>query len=130
MHLIIDGYGGDSQLLAEGAVLEKLLDEFPAQIGMTKIAPPAVYRYVGSKPQDWGYSGYVVIAESHISFHTFPARNCLWADVFSCKDFDADKAIRLIKQAFALQDVQAQVLPRGFEFMEAEAEPAEERISA
>jgi S-adenosylmethionine decarboxylase len=120
MHLIIDGYGGDPQLLADGSVLERFLDEYPAQIGMTKIAPPAVYRYVGAKPQDWGYSGYVLIAESHISIHTFPARNCLWADVFSCKDFDADSAIEVIKEAFQLNDVQVQLLPRGLDYSEEE----------
>lgn len=130
MHLIIDGYGGDAQLLADGAVLEKHLDEFPGQIGMTKIAPPAVYRYVGPKPQDWGYSGYVVIAESHISVHTFPARNCLWADVFSCKDFDAEGAIEAIKNAFHLQSVETQILARGFDTMEAGAERVEEQVGA
>jgi S-adenosylmethionine decarboxylase len=128
MHLIIDGYGGDPQFLADGAVLEKFLDEYPGQIGMSKIAPPTVYRYEGPKPQDWGYSGYVLIAESHISIHTFPARNCLWADVFSCKGFDADAAIEAIREAFGLQEVQVQTLQRGLE--ELEATQAEEPVGA
>lgn len=115
MHVIIDGYGGDPLRLADEAVLHALLDQYPAQLNMTVIAPPAVYRYVGAKPQDWGISGYVLIAESHISIHTFPSRCCVWADVFSCKDFDADRAIAGIKEAFQLGEVQVQVLPRGLE---------------
>ena len=115
MHVIIDGYGGDPQRLADELVLRVLLDEYPGQMGMTKIAPAAVHRYVGAKPEDWGLSGFVVIAESHISVHTFPARGCLWADVFSCKGFDAARAVDGIKEAFHLREVRVQVLPRGLE---------------
>lgn len=122
MHVIIDGYGGDPQRLADEAVLQALLDEYPAQLNMTKIAPPAVYRYVGAKPEDWGLSGFVLIAESHISVHTFPARRCLWADIFSCKEFDAARAVDGIKEAFRLREVQVQVLPRGLAQVEAAAQ--------
>ncbi|MFQ5879193.1 MAG: S-adenosylmethionine decarboxylase [Dehalococcoidia bacterium] len=116
MHVIIDGYGGDPQRLADAAVLKALLDEYPAQMGMTKIAPPAVYRYVGAKPQDWGLSGFVLIAESHISVHTFPARGCLWADIFSCKDFDADAAVWNMATVFQLRAVFAGKIHRGLEY--------------
>ena len=113
MHVLIDGYGGDAALMADCHRLERLLDDYPAQIGMTKIAPAVVYRYEGANPQDWGLSGFVVIAESHISVHTFPSRCILWADIFSCKDFDATAAILTFSQAFGLKGSTYQILPRG-----------------
>ena len=115
MHVIIDGYRGDPQLLANEELVKQLLEDYPNHLSMNKIAPPAVYRYAGPKPQDWGVSGYVLIAESHISFHTFPARECIWADIFSCKDFDAEKAVEFLKSAFQLGEVDVQVLPRGLD---------------
>jgi hypothetical protein len=52
MHLIIDGFGSNPKLLESEDLLYQLLDDYPAQIGMTKVAPPHVFRYVGSKPED------------------------------------------------------------------------------
>jgi len=116
MHVAIDGYGGDPKTLANEELVRALLDRFPAEIGMTKIAPPYVYRYDAGRPEDSGVSGFVLIAESHISIHTFPERGHVWVDVFSCKGFEADRAIESIRVDFGLADVRTFVLPRGLEY--------------
>jgi S-adenosylmethionine decarboxylase len=118
MHLTIDGYGGDPRRLADENLVRALLDECPAEIGMTKIAPPTVARYRGQKAEDWGVSGYVLIAESHLSIHTFPARGLVWADIFSCKGFDAERLVERMKDAFALSDTRLHLLERGLEYAE------------
>lgn len=102
MHLIIDGYGSNSKLLQDEEYICQLLDSYPSRIRMTKISAPTVFRYVGSKPEDWGVSGLVFIAESHISIHTFVERCYVNIDIFSCKDFDAEQAIRDFRDAFQL----------------------------
>jgi S-adenosylmethionine decarboxylase len=116
MHLIIDGYGGDPQKMQDVEFIYKMLDSYPSKIGMTKISTPHVSKYVGSKPEDWGVSGFVLIAESHISIHTFPERFYINIDVFSCKEFDAEQAIKGFKQDFGLTDVRSYILNRGLEF--------------
>ena len=116
MHVTIDGYGGDPQRLADEDLVRAFLDLCPPAIGMTKIAPPYVCRYVGSKPEDWGVSGFVLIAESHISVHTFPDRGYLWVDVFSCKSFDASAAVDDIRDRFQLAQWSVHTLPRGLEY--------------
>ena len=116
MHLTIDGFGGDPEKLASEELVRGLLDRYPESIGMTKIAPPYVQEYVGSKPEDWGVSGFVLIAESHIAVHTFPERGYVWADIFSCKAFDADEAIRRVSEAFQLGDARTRILDRGLEY--------------
>jgi len=85
MHLIIDGYSSDSDILQSEGFVFQLLDQYPGEIGMTKISPPCVLRYVGTNPEDWGVSGFVLIAESHISIHTFVEQRRVHIDVFSCK---------------------------------------------
>ncbi|MEX0682560.1 MAG: S-adenosylmethionine decarboxylase [Dehalococcoidia bacterium] len=112
MHVIIDGYGGDSDQLADENVVRVMLEEVPDMMGMTRITRPEVLRYVGSKPEDWGVSGYVMIAESHISMHTFPERRLVWADVFSCKDFDPAPVLEEFKRRFGLRDLQVQYIQR------------------
>src|SRR5439155_23993899 len=116
MHLTIDGYGGDRELLSNEALVHSLLDRFPGEIQMTKIAAPFVCRYVGDKPDDWGISGFVLIAESHIAVHTFPERGYVWCDIFSCKGFDADGAVDRVVAAFGLQDASVVKLERGLEY--------------
>ena len=87
MHLAVDGYGADAEKLKDEGLVSRFLDHYPSTIGMTKIIPPQVYTYHGNTPEDWGISGFVLIAESHISVHTFPDRQHVNIDIFSCKDF-------------------------------------------
>lgn len=115
MHLVIEGRGGDWHKLQDVPLVYGLLDKMPAQIGMTKIMPPIVTRYVGTKPEDWGVSGFVMIAESHISVHTFPEHREVSIDVFSCKEFEPQEAVRIFREAFDLQQVESVVLRRGLE---------------
>lgn len=116
MHVIVDGYGGDPQQLSDESVVRALLDQYPQQMGMTKIAPPTVVRYQGPKAEDWGVSGFVMIAESHISVHTFPERCLVWADIFSCKGFDAAPLVDDLKARFRLRQVEVRILERGLEY--------------
>lgn len=118
MHLIIDGYGGDPHRLADLELARAFLDSVPTEIGMVTIAPPYVCRYEGSKPSDWGISGFMLIAESHLSVHTFPERGLLWADIFSCKSFDADRLVEAVREAFSLREARVTLLGRGLEYSE------------
>ncbi|MBI4499465.1 MAG: S-adenosylmethionine decarboxylase [Chloroflexi bacterium] len=116
MHLIVDGYGGDRQRLSDLDFIFDLLDHYPARIGMTKIMPPYVFKYHGKVAEDWGISGFVLIAESHISIHTFPDRSHVNVDIFSCKGFATDEAIQNLKAAFGLATVECRILERGLEY--------------
>ena len=62
MHLIIDGYGSNSEILQSEEFIYQLLDHYPEEIGMTKISSPCVLRYVGAKPEEWGSSYRMVAA--------------------------------------------------------------------
>ena len=128
MHLIVDGYGGDVKVMEDPDALLRFLDEYPDAIGMTKITPPQVYTYAGRKPEDNGLSGFVLIAESHISVHTFPGRKYINIDVFSCKEFDADKALNELRATFSLETVRSWVLDRGLEYADPETAAREVEI--
>ena len=115
MHLIIDGYGGDAQKMQDLNLIYEVLDEYPAEIGMTKIAPPYVFRYSGINPEHWGITGFVLIAESHISIHTFPERGYVNVDVFSCKEFNAEQAVRDLQGRLGLTEIKTNILDRGLD---------------
>jgi len=123
MHLIIDGYSRNQERLQDEEFLRNWLESYPARIGMTRISPPYVLRYVGPVFDDWGISGSVFIAESHISVHTFVERNYVNIDVFSCKDFDFEKSIEDFKGAFDLVQLRTCLLNR--EWSDAESDVVE-----
>ena len=110
MHLIIDGYGSNAEILQSEEFIYQLLEQYPAEIGMTKISSPVVLRYMG---EDWGISGFVLIAESHISIHTFVERYYVKIDVFSCKDFNTSQAIKDFTERLQLTKIKACILDRG-----------------
>jgi len=116
LHLTLDAYGCSQEELANLDTIYEFLDRAPDLIQMTKIMPPYVFKYQAQVPEDSGVSGFVLIAESHISIHTFPERAYLSLDIFSCKDFDYDKAVAYATKLFGITRHEINLLDRGLEF--------------
>jgi S-adenosylmethionine decarboxylase len=60
-----------------------------------------------------GVSGVLVLAESHISIHTWPERAYAAVDIFMCGKCDPYKSIPVLKQAFRAKHVQLTEHKRG-----------------
>ena len=118
MHLVIDGYAGDTGKMWDAELVRNFLTQYPDNLGMTRITEPSVLEYNGPKIEDAGVSGFVIIAESHISIHTFPYRNYVNIDIFSCKSFDKDQAIQDARDLFELTDMKTWLLDRGLEWLD------------
>jgi S-adenosylmethionine decarboxylase len=132
MHLVIDGYGGDVNKMWDQELVRDFLTNYPSQLGMTRITEPRVLEYNGPQAEDAGVSGFVIIAESHISIHTFPRRRYVNIDIFSCKSFDNHRALVDAKKLFALEDVKTWLLERGLEWLDSQqglAEVQQQRAS-
>jgi S-adenosylmethionine decarboxylase len=115
VHLTLDGYGGCPRLLGDGKHVLACLNELPERLGMHKIAEPALVELGDHSPKDpGGVSGFVMIAESHISIHTFPLRGFVSADVYTCQNsLDTERICQYFADAFDLQDLEINVVHRG-----------------
>ena len=60
-----------------------------------------------------GVSGVAVLAESHISVHTWPEIGYGAFDVFMCGDADPWQAVGVLRAAFATDDVRVHEMLRG-----------------
>ena len=60
-----------------------------------------------------GVSGVAVLAESHISIHTWPEAGYAALDVFMCGSADPDACIPVLREAFAAKRVGVSELLRG-----------------
>jgi S-adenosylmethionine decarboxylase len=63
--------------------------------------------------QPSGVSGVAVLAESHISIHTWPEAGYAALDVFMCGSADPDKCIPVLREAFSAKRVGVNELLRG-----------------
>ena len=127
MHLVIDGYRGDRGRMWDSELIRQFLYDLPDTMGMTRITEPSVLEYHAPKAEDSGISGFVIIAESHISVHTFPRRDHVNVDIFSCQPFDSDMALSRVKELFALEEVETWQLERGLEWLDARQGKTETR---
>ena len=60
-----------------------------------------------------GVSGVAVLAESHISTHTWPEREYAAFDVFMCGDAEPRNAVKILEEAFEAKQVRVTELLRG-----------------
>ncbi|MBI2635046.1 MAG: adenosylmethionine decarboxylase [Parcubacteria group bacterium] len=113
-HLMIDARGIERKKLENHKIVFDFLNDLPQKIGMRKLTIPyVVFCEEADKKGDWGLSGFVMIYESHISAHTWPELGYVSMDVYSCRDFDDKKTVRLIKQHWGCKTIKASVVRRG-----------------
>ena len=113
VHLMLELYGCDRQLLSNAPLIRSVLDEYPAHVDMEKVSPVHLYDIETSNPLDAGLSGFVVIAQSHISLHAWPEYGEVDIDICSCKEFSQENAIAFAKQMFQTDDVETHFVFRG-----------------
>ena len=119
LHVTIDASGCNKRKLTSVTLVYDILNKLPEKIGMTKMTLPYVVKWLDKFSQGTeGISGFVMIAESHISIHTFPDQDYVFMDVFSCKQFDAEKAIKYLVNAFEAAKHEKNILKRGIDFPE------------
>ena len=116
-HLTLDAYNCDCDALNSMEKIFTFLDTLPEQIGMHKIITPYVIKCAGNDLKDCGgISGFVMIAESHISIHTFPDKKYLTMDLYSCNMFDHQKVITIVKNLFKYKSLEKHIIKRGLKF--------------
>ncbi len=118
VHLMIDGYGASRYILKDKEALLEMLADIPKSMGMHTISEPMVVEVGPKNSKDpGGLSGFVLIAESHISFHTFPDRGFVTIDIYTCQEtIDSTRFIELFIKAFEIKEVDFYIQKRGLKY--------------
>lgn len=114
-HITLDGYGGSVESLNDKQKVLSCLTSLCAKLEMHPLIEPVIIEAPDNDLKDpGGWSGFVIIAESHISIHTFPKRRFISADVYTCKNgLDEQLISEYFKAAFDLQDIETHFIERG-----------------
>ncbi|MEM7694353.1 MAG: adenosylmethionine decarboxylase [Pseudomonadota bacterium] len=92
-HLIVDLYGGDR--LDDIAHIEKTLVSCVEAAGATLL-----HVHLHHFDDNSGVSGVAVLAESHISIHSWPEHDYAALDIFMCGDTAPEACVEVLREAF------------------------------
>ena len=105
-HIILDMWGGSG--LDDLALMESAFREAVELSGAT-LLHIHLHHFT---PND-GISGVAVLAESHISVHTWPERDYAAFDIFMCGDASPERAVDVLERRFAPDRTNVRTLLRG-----------------
>jgi S-adenosylmethionine decarboxylase proenzyme len=107
-HTLIDLSGCNSDLLNDAERLEAILHEVANRIGAT------IVRSVMHPFAPIGVSGVLVIAESHITIHTWPEHGYAALDFFTCgQKMDIQAGLAYLKVALGAEKCETREFERG-----------------
>lgn len=92
-HLLIDLWGAEN--LGDPALIDRVLCDAAVRAGAT-----ILHSHFHHFTPNGGVSGVVVLAESHISIHTWPERSFAAIDIFMCGACDPHDALPTLRSAF------------------------------
>jgi S-adenosylmethionine decarboxylase len=107
-HILAEFYNCDSEILNNTKIIENIMNKATEKSGAT------IVKSVFHSFNPWGVSGVVVIAESHLTIHTWPEYGYAAVDVFTCGDsVNPWKGFEHLQKELKAEFVDTKELPRG-----------------
>lgn len=113
-HALLDAYGCTTELLRDARALESVLLAAAAQAG-ARVLHAHFHTFGGAG----GVTGVVVLAESHISIHTWPECGLAAVDVFLCGTVSPDVVCETVAQALGAERYDVVLCERGGDGLQA-----------
>jgi len=107
LHMLLEGIAAEP--LTGNRIFEALWT-LPRAIDMTVIREPEIVHH------GIGWAGVVIIAESHITVHSY--HDHVFVDIFSCQQFDARIAGRAVGELLGLENVRHDLIIRSSPVLE------------
>ena len=107
-HALLDLYDCDAALLADASALQALLQRAADAAGATTLA--AHFHHFGD---GMGVTGVLLLAESHISIHTWPEHRFAAIDIFLCGNGRPAAVRHLLCEGLRAGRHEWRELPRG-----------------
>ena len=105
-HVLADLWGACN--LTNPDYIEKALKEAVVTCGATLL-----HIHLHHFGEEQGVSGVAVLAESHISVHTWPERSFAAFDIFMCGSCDPKAGLPVPKKYFLPEDMKVEIQKRG-----------------
>lgn len=108
LHLLADLAGIDAALLTDPEAIDALLREAALAAGAR-----ILHSHFHAFGPGMGVTGVLLLAESHISIHTWPEHGFAAADIFMCGESQPQRALDVIDAALRPASRSVQTIARG-----------------
>lgn len=109
MEWLVDAQGCDPARLRDRARLDELVASVLTDLKLIPVAPPQVHVF----PGEGGVTGMVLLAESHLTFHTFPEHGTITLNLYSCVSRPPYPFHDKLTRALGATRVDVRSFPRG-----------------
>lgn len=116
--LTLDLYGCKAGACDDLSLCYDFLERLVAELGMTKQAPPFIFRSPAQYPDKAGLSGWVPLIESGIQIHTLSPKNFISIDIYCCREFASEHVTGIAQEFFAPRKVEMNRIARGLKYHE------------
>lgn len=103
--MVLDCAACDREVVRSGEAIRGFCEELIASIGMVAYGEPLLEHFATHLPEAAGYSLVQLIETSAVTGHFCDASGDIYLDVFSCKDFDPEVAIEVVRRYFRPETV-------------------------
>jgi len=107
---IVEAYGCNRTALADRQKLHALFERLIRGLELKPVRQPTWHRFAGTG----GITGFCLLAESHLTCHTFPEFGSLCLNVFCCRQRPAWDFRSYLKKEFAAGRVEVRRLVRRY----------------
>lgn len=123
LHITMDAYVADPSVFTR-ETLENLFGKLIMALDMKALDKAMVYevpcdpkvlervKATGKFEDEGGITSIQVISTSHLSLHAWPLQKFLSLDVFSCKDFNSNLALSIIRETLGVVEEETFVIKR------------------
>jgi len=106
-HILVEYYNCDSEVLKDPKFIEKSMNDAALEAKATIV--DSVFHHFNP----WGVSGAVIVAESHLTIHTWPEYGFASADFFTCGDIDPWQSFEHLERVLGAEFSESVEIPRG-----------------
>jgi S-adenosylmethionine decarboxylase len=108
LHVLADMHGVDAALLSDAGQIDALLRR-----AATAAGAHILHSHFHNFGTGMGVTGVLLLAESHISIHTWPETGFAAADIFMCGAAQPERALEVIDEALRPLDRNVRIVERG-----------------
>ena len=106
-HILVEYYNCDAEILKNPELIERELNQ-AALVARATVVQSNFHHF-----SPWGVSGAVLIAESHLTIHTWPEYGYAAADFFTCGDLDPWKSFAHLEKVLKAEFSESVEIQRG-----------------
>lgn len=106
-HILVEYYNCNVEKLRAPELIEEYMNK--AALNAKATIVNSVFHHFNP----WGVSGAVIIAESHLTIHTWPEYGYAAADFFTCGDIDPWKSFEMLEELLEAEKSESTEIPRG-----------------